>query len=194
MTQHRFEQSLKNLQQIQEKNDRVQLVRDLEVNKERLKVAEAALKEAVDRWDFESIHKDVLDLKWSIQQAENLIAKPGYMSTMETFTEAEATGIIQQYNDEMIVAAKKYQTLINRVNKIMKISVEDLQKEVDEMKSIEKQRLDVHSLQNYLPKNRHEELISFPLKEVTKPNLVQVSAAEHIQSIISLIKEAEVLK
>lgn len=194
MTQHRFEQSLKALQQIQEKNDRVQIVRDLEENKERLKVAEATLKDATDRWDFESIHKDILDLKWSIQQAENLIAKPGYMSTKETFTEAEATAVIQQYNDEMNVAAKKYNLLISRAKKAMKISVEELQKIADELALIEKHRLDVHSIQNYLPNNQSKDLVQFPLQEVVKANLVRESAAEHIQSIVSLIKEAEVFK
>lgn len=125
----------------------------------------------------------ILDIKWSIQQAENLIAKPEYMSTKETFTEAEATAVIQQYNDEMNVAAKKYNLLISRANKAMKNSVEELQKIADELALIEKHRLDVHSIQNYLPNNQSKDLVQFPLQEVVKANLVRESAAEHIQSL-----------
>ena len=194
VTQHRFEQSLKALQQIQEKNDRVQIVRDLEQNKHRLKVAEATLKDATNRWDFESIHQDILDLKWSIQQAENLIATPGYMSTIEKFAVEEAETVVKQYNEEMKVVTKQYGGLTARLNKVSLTNVDELQTIAYELKTLEKQHLDVTLLRNYLPEKQQKELIPFPLIQVTKSNLVRVTAGEQVQLIINLIKEMEVAK
>ena len=194
MEQHQFEQSLKALQQIQEKNNRVQIVQDLELNKQRLKVAEATLKDATDRWDFESIHQDVLDLKWSIQQAENLIATPGYMSTVEKFVVEEAETVVKQYNEEMKAVTKQYNGLMARLNKVLLTNVYELQTIANELQMLEKQRLDVAVLPNYLPEKQQMKLMPFPLIQVTKSNLVRVTAGEQVQLIINLIKEMEVAK
>ena len=192
--QHQFNNSLQALMKIQSQNDRSKLARELEVNRERLKVAESSLKDAKDRWDYESIHQDILDLKWSIQQAENLIATPGYMSTIEKFVGEEAETVVKQYNEEMKAVTKHYSSLMARLNKVLLTNVDELQTIANELQTVEKQHLDVALLQNYLPEKQQKELMSFPLIQVTKSNLVRVTAGEQVQLIINLIKEMEVAK
>lgn len=192
--QHQFNKSLQALMKIQSQNDRSKLARDLEINKDRLKVAESSLKDAKDRWDYESIYKDVLDLKWSIQQAENLIATPGYMSTIEKFAVEEAETVVKQYNEEIKAVTKQCSGLMARLNKVLLTNVDELQTIANELQTIEKQHLDVALLQNYLPEKQQMELMPFPLIQVTKSNLVRVTAGEQVQLIINLIKEMEVAK
>ncbi|EON73957.1 hypothetical protein [Lysinibacillus sphaericus] len=192
--QHKFSKSIQALTKIQSQNDRSKFVRDLEINRDRLKIAESSLKNAKDRWDFESIHQDILDLKWSIQQAENLIATPGYMSRIEKFTVEEAETVVQQFNEEMKAVVKQYDASMARLNKVVLKDVEELQTIANELKMLEKQRLDVVLLRNYLPKKQQMELMPFPLFQVTKSNLVRVTAGEQVQSIINLLKEMEVSK
>lgn len=192
--QHQFNNSLQALMKIQSQNDRSKLVRDLEINRDRLKVAESSLKNAKDRWDYESIHNDVLDLKWSIQQAENLIATPGYMSTIEKFVEEEAETVVKQYNEEMNAVTKQYSGLMARLNKVLLTNVDELQTIANELQTLEKQHLDVAVLQNYLPEKQQMKLMPLPFIQVTKSNLVRVTAGEQVQLIINLIKEMEVAK
>ncbi|MGG2110979.1 hypothetical protein ABFY60_10735 [Lysinibacillus pakistanensis] len=192
--QHQFNKSLQALMKIQSQNDRSKLARDLEINRDRLKVAESSLKDAKDRWDYESIYKNVLDLKWSIQQAENLIATPGYMSTIEKFAVEEAETVVKQYNEEMKAVTKQYSGLMARLNKVLLTNVDELQTIANELQTIEKQYLEVALLQNYLPEKQQMELMPFPLIQVTKSNLVRITAGEQVQLIINLIKEMEVAK
>lgn len=192
--QHKFSKSLQALMKIQSQNDRSKIVRDLDINRNRLKVAESSLKNAKDRWDYESIHQDILDLKWSIQQAENLIATPGYMSRIEKFTVEEAEMVVQQYNEEMKAVVKQYKASLARLNKVVLSSVDELQTIANELKSLEKQRLDVALLQNYLPEKQQKGLMPFPLFQVTKSNFVRVTAGEQVQLVINLLKEMEVSK
>ena len=192
--QHQFNKSLQALMKIQSQNDRSKLARDLEINRDRLKVAESSLKDAKDRWDYESIYKDVLDLKWAIQQAANLITTPGYMSTIEKFAVEEAETVVKQYNEEMKAVTKQYSGLMARLNKVLLTNVDELQTIANELQTIEKQHLDVALLQNYLPEKQQMELMPFPLIQVTKSNLVRVTAGEQVQLIINLIKEMEVAK
>ncbi len=192
--QHKFSKSLQALMNIKSKNDRSKIVRDLDINRIRLKVAGASLKNALDRWDYESINQDILDLKWSIQQAENLMSTPGYMGRVEKFTFEEAQTVVQQYNEEMKAVVKQYSTTLARLNKVVLTNVSEIQSISNELKTLEKEYMDVALLKNYLPENQRTELAQFPLSQVKKSNLVRVTAGDQVQLIIDLLKEMEVTK
>lgn len=192
--QHKFSKSLQALMNIQSKNDRSKIVRDLDINRNRLKVAEASLKNALDRWDYESINQDILDLKWAIQQAENLMSTPGYMGRVEKFTFEEAKTVVQQYNEEIKAVVKHYNALLARLNKVVLTNVSEIQAISNELKMLEKEYLDVALLRNYLPEKQQLELTQFPLSQVKKSNLVRVTVGDQLQLIIDLLKEMEVTK
>ncbi|PIC71138.1 hypothetical protein CSV77_03610 [Sporosarcina sp. P16b] len=115
----------------------------------RLRVAKDSLKDAVDRWDRDSILLNIDELEWTVADARREQKEYGYGG--KPMDAVEAQKAVFDYNEDVKEQSKQLQQLDKQLQSLMTEYVKKAQPIIMEMIQIEQKAQQASRLQYHLP-------------------------------------------
>lgn len=134
---------------------------------ERIKLAKECLDDAEDRWDYDSIKKDIESMEWA--KKESAINKKLHGYTNQIFlSDTEVDLAIDSYNTDVAASKKHYDKLRTDTSKLMQKFSEEMGKALYEMDVIEYNFHRGEGIRIVIPQHKVAELKTFDITKSTK--------------------------